>query len=111
MSLLLEHHAATGRGAMLVMGDFNLLEAQLSSLITARRAGWLDLGLEGTCLTANSVAAMRIDMLWASPVMAGRSGAAEVPWDKGLPVQAVQFWKPRGPFGAYFKLGGIRAYC
>ena len=32
-------------------------------------------------------------MLWASPVMAGRSSAAEVRWDKGLPVHAVQFWK------------------
>ncbi len=89
---LLEHNAAAGRGPMLIMGDFNLEESQMRSLDLARRAGWRDLGTEGTCCTAASKGVRRIDMVWASPNLAGRAGRATVTWEYGLPVHAVQYW-------------------
>ena len=88
--MLLEYHAESGKGPMVIMGDFNMEESQLSSLTLARRAGWRDLGTGGTCLTANSAAARRIDMVWASSAFAGRAGSVTVDWSKGLPVHAVQ---------------------
>ena len=59
----------------------------------ARRAGWQDLSQEGMCLTATSAAACRLDHLWVSPALAGRSSAAEVSWAEGLPTHAVHSWK------------------
>ena len=69
------------------------MEGQLSATVLARRAGWQDLSQEGTCLTATSAAARRLDHLWVSPALAGRSSAAEVSWAEGLPTHAVQSWK------------------
>ncbi len=91
--LLLRHHAEGGRGPMVIMGDFNLTEAQLPSLQLCRRAGWRDLCTEGTCLTANSAEARRIDMVWASSSFAGRVGNAEVDWSYGFPVHAAQHFQ------------------
>ncbi len=88
--LLLEFYAAQGKGPMIIMGDFNAVGGQLSATVLARRAGWQDLSQEGTCLTATSAAARRLDHLWVSPALAGRSSAAEVSWAEGLPTHAVQ---------------------
>ena len=90
--LLLEFHAAQGKGPMIIMGDFNAVESQLPATVLARRAGWQDLSSEGTCLTVSSTAARRIDHLWVSPALAGRSSPAEVSWAEGLPTHAVQSW-------------------
>ena len=78
---------------MMIMGDFNATEGQLPALTLARRAGWQELSQEGTCLTATSAAARRLDHLWVSPVLAGRSTGAVVSWAEGLPTHAVQSWK------------------
>jgi hypothetical protein len=91
--LLLEFHAAQGKGPMIIMGDFNAVEGQLSATVLARRAAWQDLSQEGTCLTATSAAARRLDHVWVSPALAGRSSAAEVSWAEGLPTHAVQSWR------------------
>ena len=37
--LLLDFHAAQGKGPMIIMGDFNAVEGQLSATVLARRAG------------------------------------------------------------------------
>ena len=90
--LLLEFHAAQGKGPMVIMGDFNAVESQLPATVLARRAGWQDLSSQGTCLTVSSTAARRIDHLWVSPALAGRSSPAEVSLAEGLPTHAVQSW-------------------
>ena len=72
---------------MVIMGDLNAVEALL-----ARSSGWQDLSDEGTCVTASSAAARRIDQVWISPVLGGRSSPAAVLWSEGLPTHAVQSW-------------------
>ena len=49
---------------MIIMGDFNAVEGQLSASVLATRAGWQDLSSEGTCLTSSSTVARRIDQVW-----------------------------------------------
>ena len=90
--LLLDFHAAQGKGPMIIMGDFNAVESQLSATGLARRAGWQDLSSEGTCLTSSSTVARRIDQVWVSPALGGRSSPALVLWSEGLPTHAVQTW-------------------
>ncbi len=60
---LLEYHAVMGRGPMVIMGDLNTVEAQLAATVLARRSGWQDLSDEGTCITASSATARRIDQI------------------------------------------------
>ena len=62
--LLLELHPAQGKSPMMIMGDLNAVEEQLSATLLARRAGWQGLSHDGTCLTAASAAARRLDHLW-----------------------------------------------
>ena len=90
--LLLEYHAALGGAPMVIMGDLNLVEAQLAATVLARRSGWQDLSDEGTCVTSSSAAARRIDQVWVSPAFGGRTSPAEVLWSEGLPTPAVQTW-------------------
>ena len=92
LMMLLEYYAVQGRGPMVVMGDLNAVEAQLAATVLARRSGWQDLSDEGTCVTASSVAARRIDQVWVSPTLGGRSSPAVVLWSEGLPTHAVQSW-------------------
>ena len=77
---------------MVIMGDLNLVEAQLAATVLARRSGWQDLSDEGTCVTSSSAAARRIDQVWVSPAFGGRTCPAEVLWSEGLPTHAVQTW-------------------
>ena len=69
--LLLEYHAALGDAPMVIMGDLNLVEAQLAATVLARRSGWQDLSDEGTCVTSSSAVARRIDQVWVSPAFGG----------------------------------------
>ena len=90
--LLLDFHAAQVKGPMIIMGDFNAVESQLSATVLARRAGWQDLSSEGTCLTSSSTVEHGIDQVWVSPALGGRSSPALVLWSEGLPTHAVQTW-------------------
>ena len=67
LMLLLEHHAVQGGVPMVIMGDLNAVEAQLAATVLARRSGWQDLSDEGTCVTASSTAARKIDQVWVFP--------------------------------------------
>ena len=77
---------------MVIMGDLNAVEAQLAATVLARRSGWQDLSDEGTCLTASSTVARKLDQVWVSPTLGGRSSPAAVLWSEGLPTHTVQSW-------------------
>ena len=83
LMLLLEHHAVQGGVPMVIMGDLNAVEAQLAATVLARRSGWQDLSDEGTCVTASSAAARRIDQVWVSPALGGRSSRRRGAWITG----------------------------
>ena len=93
---LLELSEEKGAVQWMIGGDLNIQMHELPTTYWLAATGWKDVQDGATCVAARTISARRIDVVLCNRHVQSRIKGAELIWDAGFPVPAVQLVKVQG---------------